>query len=1131
MRQENQEMTLILEPRRKEALGTSCARKASMALVICMLGGWGKTIFGAEGEGKSGSPLGSQIFFDARQTSFNKDTQRQMLEGDVVAIGAGIVLAADQIAFDRAAQKLEAKGHIVILGSSQPASPGRGQVFLGDSLVYSLDSGDFRLTNAIMLVNDAKEVQESMRRLLGFSSAEFAFEASRKARLGEIASHKGRLLGEAYRLGGEGQGGPSPALIDRYTVLVEEERLIRSQENRSLAGMSPERRESLQKRRKFWEESRSSALSLKSQVMTEGFFRISGQSIERMNENDFLTQEALITPCLCERDERPAWAFRADRVFAQPGGYASLKHAVLEINGVPILYLPALTLPLKERRQSGFLLPTFGFQPRSGNIFTQPVYFDLGQAADATVTTDIFENRGTRVGVEVRTQQRAYSGWEFRTEAIRDRLWLTDRATRQEMSVLYRDGLADALEKTQPFTESSEPFSTVRDRWAQILRDPSYWRENVLGGAELTPESALLARSSVEQNLRIPDNAWRGQYGWRGMTFLAPRLSLVSNGEIVSDHRYLEELYAPNDYYAAFLGGVNAKAFSPAKAQLHLDGKDFYAGFGTRYGDNHILNERFEGQGIPAHVTLQSRYFSLLPEKSLRTAPVPVYAQIRLEHIRIAENRDLKDLYAPTLTPTLGEGSWRRLKVNQVAPLTSDGLVQVNQFADAEVRSIEHKALSPRSSVVKSWRTGLEFRLPIDGKGALPDGLTPSSGEKSPFDAEAGRSFVHHLMDWRLRFSARPAIVKDGPYTDESRDPVIGRLAYFASDRVVDPNSPIDSDLPEEERMKIHRRVSISTDQVWKLFRRHWTVLPQEPTKGPTSGETQPEKQKPLDPAEEARRDILEAWQHAKHGDMDKEEDFWGPRLIKRGRYKLQDDYYETPMTLQANVAYDFLDAEARERQRQEQTQLDEEIRSLEATPEADQTTLQDLKNKRLNTRLAEPWKNPTATLGLSYQGFRLSSTGSYSIYLKTMTALGASFAPPAFFSTNISFGYGIGKEYLQREGDFRVTQERSFGLATSLIPRITTNISLTRKVIDGQVSDYTTTVREAAGFSYASPSECWGLQFLREKDFAVDEGNARYLLQLSVIFLGQQRGLPNMSPGIIRQVTQRDPNTAGVPR
>ena len=1066
------------------------------------------------------SAIGAQVFFDARQTSFNKDTNRQMLEGDVVAIGAGVVLSADQISFDRATQRLEATGHIVILGSSQPGDPTKGQIFLGDSLTYNLETGDFRITDAIMLLNDPRETQETMQRLLGFTKAEFAFETSRKARLGEISAQKGQLLGEAFRLSQGGELEPPSDLVDRYATLVEEDRLVRSQENRNLASMSPERRESIQKRRLYWEQSRQSAVRVKAPVLSQGFFRISGDSIERVNDNDYLSKNAVVSPCLCERDERPAWAFRADEVFTQVGGYANLRHAVLEIKGIPVLYLPSIVLPIKEKRQSGFLLPTFGFQPRSGNIYTQPVYFDLGPAADATVTTDIFENRGTRVGVELRTQQREYSGWELRSEGIRDRLWLRDRATRQDMSRLYREGLDDALAASTNLADASAQGATKRSELEDSLKDPRYWRDNVLGGAALTPESYAQARSSLDRSLMIPENAWRGQYGWRGVTFLAPRLSFVSNGEIVSDHRYLEELYAPNDYYAAFLGGVNAKAFSPAKAQMHLDGKDFYAGVGMRYGDNHILNERFEGQEIPTHIKLQSRYFSLLPEKSLRAAKVPIYAQVMAEHLRIAEHRGALDENPTLRVASLGDGTWQRLKVSETAPLTANGIVQVSQFADAEVRSIEHQGLTSARSRMSSWRTGLEFRLPLDGKGALPQILQGAHESENPMDPEGGRSFVHHLMDFRLRFSARPVVVKEGLYTNDKRDPAEGRLAYFASDRVVDPNSPIDSDVPEEERMKIHRRVSFSTDQVWKLFRRHWAVDSSDKAEHAGPEATDGHK---VDSAEEARRDLLEAWTQAKGGTSLEDEDLWARQLARRGRYRLRDDYYETPLTLRANIAYDFLDAEARAKQRQDQTLLDEELRELEATPGLDPGQIQEVLNQKKNIRLAEPWKNPNADIGLAYMGTRLNASANYSIYLKTTTAVGLNLSPPSFFNTNISFGYGIGKEYLQREGDFRVTRERSFVLATSLIPRVTTNISLTRKVIDGQVSDYTTTVREAAGFSYGSPSQCWGLQFLREKDFAVDEANARYLLQLSVIFLGQQRGLPNMSPSVIRQLTQKN--------
>src|SRR5690606_11870078 len=143
-------------------------------------------------------------------------------------------------------------------------------------------------------------------------------------------------------------------------------------------------------------------------------------------------RNALFTPCRCEPDESPALAFRADQVDAQVGGYADLHHPVLEIKGIPVLYMPYLKLPLKDRRQSGFLLPTVGYERRSGNTFTQPVYFALGPAADATFTTDVFENRGTRLGLEYRIQQREFSGWDLRVEGIRDRLWMRDRALRED---------------------------------------------------------------------------------------------------------------------------------------------------------------------------------------------------------------------------------------------------------------------------------------------------------------------------------------------------------------------------------------------------------------------------------------------------------------------------------------------------------------------------------------------------------------------------------------------------------------------------------------------------------------------------------------------------------------------------
>src|SRR5690606_1961788 len=133
--------------------------------------------------------------------------------------------------------------------------------------------------------------------------------------------------------------------------------------------------------------------------------------------------------------------------------------------------------------------------------------------------------------------------------------------------------------------------------------------------------------------LATPGNSWRSAYKWQGVTFFAPRLSLVSKGEVQSDHRYGEELNILENYEQSYSGNQRANAFSAARARLHLDGRDFYAGLGTRYGDHQLTNSQYEGQQVPVDFRVQTKYYGLFP----REFPIPVYASARVDNIRIAE--------------------------------------------------------------------------------------------------------------------------------------------------------------------------------------------------------------------------------------------------------------------------------------------------------------------------------------------------------------------------------------------------------------------------------------------------------------------------------------------------------------
>jgi hypothetical protein len=1096
---------------------------------FCLIGTHASGQADAGAEDPLAKAIGGQIFFDADRTSFNKDLTRQIFEGNVVAIGAGTMIAADYLSLDKNTNLVTASGHITVIN--------RNVIFLGEDLTYHITTGDMKLERATMYSNNPEVVAETTSKILGFTPKEIAFEAERKLRLQEVRELKARLREEARRQALKSGSVPED-LVAKYAVYLEQEQLILGQENQSLASLSQEKRESFKRRRMFWETSRKSGLALPQGAATTAYFHIEGETLVRTNDNDFYARNSLFTPCYCKPGETPAWAFSASEIEAQIGGYADMYHPVLEIKGVPVLYLPYLKFPIKDRRQSGFLPPTFAFEDRSGNIYSQPVYLDLGPDADTTLKTDIYEKRGTRIGVEYRLQQRQFSGWEIQAESIRDRLWLSDRELRRDLRQLYSLGLDNALKET-PDAPAEDPNFTERDYLEWSLMQKSYW-DGLAAQARYDKTSvgnaAPKLREDIENYLNVPENTWRGSYSWRGVTFLAPRLSFVSAGTINSDHRYAEELYVPDDFEDVIFGGRNEPAFARSKGQFHLDGQDFYLGLGTSFGDNYLSDERFEGQQLPLRVKLQSRYFSVLPERS----PVPLYGLVSAEHYRISEYKSESDERNNTVT--LGEGNWRRLKADFVSPWVTDSIIQVSQFTDFEGRYIEHGGLSSRSSEIRSWRTGLEFRLPIDGKGELPEILQaePCSqeqaerGECVADQYPGGRRHVHHIMDWRLRFSARPSVVKVGPYTEDLEPG--GGYAYFTGDKdaVV---ADIDKEVPEEDRMRRHRRVSLATDHVWKLFNKDWRRIAAAADSKPT------EKKDAETTQEAARRELLFSLEQPVTSDSEIYNEETNQFLVDR--YRLYEQYYLSPLTFHGDMAYDFLDAEARTRLKKDNAPFEQDLAAerdvlagLQSALEAEQTKaaadqnptyVTDLRNRisASNQRitainksikpLPEPWKEANLRLGMNYAGFSLGTTAVYNVYAKTAKQVGADLTLPAFFKTNLALGYSLEKVFLAEQ--VKRTRIRSYRLVSSLIPMVSTYMIASQRLIDGEKRSYSLDYKTALGIRYDSDSRCWGLQFAREKDYGEEEGQASYLLKLSVIFMGQQRYFPNMSPGLEREI------------
>ncbi len=96
----------------------------------------------------------------------------------------------------------------------------------------------------------------------------------------------------------------------------------------------------------------------------------------------------------------PHYAFHGRDMLAINDEMAFVRHVVLRIMGIPILYAPFWMFPLKRERSSGFLTPNFGFTTLDGKyVRNLGYYWVLNNYADITLYMDIVEKRGLRTGV------------------------------------------------------------------------------------------------------------------------------------------------------------------------------------------------------------------------------------------------------------------------------------------------------------------------------------------------------------------------------------------------------------------------------------------------------------------------------------------------------------------------------------------------------------------------------------------------------------------------------------------------------------------------------------------------------------------------------------------------------------
>lgn len=135
-----------------------------------------------------------------------------------------------------------------------------------------------------------------------------------------------------------------------------------------------------------------------------------GESVELIQESNQVTRLKNASYTTCPLGVN-SWSLKAEDItLDRSTEQGTARKVSLQINDQPFLYLPYFSFPLTEQRKSGFLIPNFETDEKSGVQVSVPYYWNLAPNYDLTTTTNMLSKRGLQLETEFRYLTEKHGG-------------------------------------------------------------------------------------------------------------------------------------------------------------------------------------------------------------------------------------------------------------------------------------------------------------------------------------------------------------------------------------------------------------------------------------------------------------------------------------------------------------------------------------------------------------------------------------------------------------------------------------------------------------------------------------------------------------------------------------------------
>ena len=190
--------------------------------------------------------------------------------------------------------------------------------------------------------------------------------------------------------------------------------------------------------------------------------RIRGSALYAKRAEDAIIRLKDGTYTTCEPNSN-AWQLKGNNITLNPAtGFGTATNVTLRVKDIPVFYTPYIYFPIDDRRQSGFLPPSFSSSTDTGFMLVTPYYFNLAPNYDATLYPRYMTKRGLLMEGEFRyltESSEGQFGAAYLNDDNDDRKRQTDYTDKRYMLNWQHKGGLDSRVLTEvDYTKISDPY-------------------------------------------------------------------------------------------------------------------------------------------------------------------------------------------------------------------------------------------------------------------------------------------------------------------------------------------------------------------------------------------------------------------------------------------------------------------------------------------------------------------------------------------------------------------------------------------------------------------------------------------------------------------------------------------------